>query len=180
MAKVLPIALPPTVSAATVADMVRVMSLGQEKPGMVAITSAAIMADAEPDTTPQISPMTSLQMELTLSALRSSLIASWAPGTFLAAMEWKGFSSAEVTATPIISNTIPTMTMISRIRNATRILLFHIISSERKLMVPEINRVTIKICSTHFLVLLFSFLIASESGFATGSAPFHFIIIVKC
>ena len=36
---------------------------------------------------PQMSPTTSLQMELTRSALRRSRMASWEPGTFRAAME---------------------------------------------------------------------------------------------
>ena len=35
-----------------------------------------LTAEAEPETTPQISPITSLQIELTFSALRKSFIAS--------------------------------------------------------------------------------------------------------
>ena len=86
MAKVLPMAFPPTVRAATSADMTRDTTCGQEKVKCVRIWDAMV-AEAEPETTPQISPTTSLQMELTRSALRSKEIAYLAPGTFRAAME---------------------------------------------------------------------------------------------
>ena len=79
-------ALPPTVSPATSADMTRETPRGQPTSTWVRI-SAAMVADALPETTPQISPTTSLQMELTRSALRRSRMASWEPGTFRAAME---------------------------------------------------------------------------------------------
>ena len=52
-----------------------------------AAIEAKLRAAAEPETTPQISPTTSLHMELTRSALRSKRIDSCAPGTFLDAIE---------------------------------------------------------------------------------------------
>ena len=50
-------------------------------------TWAAIVADADPETTPHISPTTSLQIELTRSALLKRRIASALPGTLRAAIE---------------------------------------------------------------------------------------------
>ena len=86
MAKVLPMALPPTVRPAASEDMAREIPLGQS--GWVFVKIRAVMvADALPDTTPQISPTTSQQIELTRSALRSRRMACWAPITFRAAME---------------------------------------------------------------------------------------------
>ena len=86
MANVLPTAFPPTVKPATSADIIRDIILGHEKSKLYKIC-AAIVAEAEPETTPQISPTTSLQMELTRSAFRSSRMASCAPGIFRAAIE---------------------------------------------------------------------------------------------
>ena len=65
----MPIALPPTVNPAANADIIREIPLGHPTCALAKI-NAAIVADAEPDTTPQMSPTTSLQIELTRSALR--------------------------------------------------------------------------------------------------------------
>ena len=54
--------------------------------GLAAITRAAITAEAEPEITPQISPMTSLQNDDTRFALRMSRSASRASGTLRDAM----------------------------------------------------------------------------------------------
>ena len=57
------------------------------QPGVISATTfAAINADAEPDTTPQISPTTSLQKEETRSACRSMRIAVAASGFFFEAI----------------------------------------------------------------------------------------------
>ena len=79
-------AFPPTVRPAAKADIIRETPLGQPTSALARI-SVAMVAEAEPETTPQISPNTSLQMELTRYALRSKRMASWAPGTFLDAIE---------------------------------------------------------------------------------------------
>ena len=68
-------------------------------------------AEAEPETTPQMSPTTSLQKEDTLGALRMRRMASLASGRLRAAIEWKGCSDAVVTETPMMSNRMPTSTM---------------------------------------------------------------------
>ena len=65
------------------------------------------IAPVEPDTIPHISPITSLQKEDTCAAFFLNFTATLAPLTFLDAIEWKGDSSAAVTATPTISNKIP-------------------------------------------------------------------------
>lgn len=86
MANVLPMALPPTVKPATNADIKSVATWGNVNEKFCRIC-AAMVAEAEPETTPQISPITSLQMELTRSAFRKSRMACMLPGTFRAAME---------------------------------------------------------------------------------------------
>src|SRR5450756_2091194 len=68
-------------------------------------------APAVPLTTLQMSPTTSLQMLDTLDAFRISRMECLAPRNFREAMEWKGVSSAAVTAMPIISKTMPTAIM---------------------------------------------------------------------
>ena len=135
-----------------------------------------MVAEAEPETTPQISPTTSLQMELTRSAFRSRRMDSWAPGTFRAAMEWKGFSSAVATAIPTISKTIPIRMITSRIAKASRVPLTSMMASEIRLMVPEIKIVTKKIVTTHLTFLFRSRLDASGSAFAKRICPFWLII----
>ena len=67
----------------------------------------AIVVAAAPETIPQISPITSLQKLATLSAFFLNITAILAPFTLLEFIEWKTFSSALVTETPIISKIIP-------------------------------------------------------------------------
>ena len=174
MAKPLPMALPPTVRPATKADIPKEMIWGMEKSKFARIC-VTMAAEALPDTTPQISPITSQQMLLTLSALRKRLIASWAPITFRAAIEWKGFSSAEVTATPIISKTIPISTMNSKITNATAIVLTAISWEEQNEMSAEIAMVRKKMVIIHFTFVCFPFFLLSESDFDT-IIPLSFLI----
>ena len=125
-----------------------------------------MVAEAEPDTTPQMSPTTSLQMELTRSAFRRRLMAALAPGTFRAAMAWKGFSSAVATAIPIISKIIPMKIMARRMRNATAVELFSMRMSDRKEIAPEIRMVTRKMVITYLICFFRSRLEASGSAFA--------------
>ena len=60
-----------------------------------------------PDITPHISPMTSLQKLDTLSVFFLNVTASFAPFTFLEAMELKTLKLDAVTETPIMSKIIP-------------------------------------------------------------------------
>ncbi len=169
-ANTLPTALPPTVSPATRADMTRLTPLGQETSTLARI-SAAMVAEAEPEMTPQISPTTSLQMELTRSALRSRRMAAWAPGTFRAAIEWKGFSSALATAMPMMSKRMPITTMASRMTKATATPLLSMTSSDTREMMPEMTMVIKKTVTTHLIVLLRSRLEASGSALPTNLHP---------
>ena len=73
----------------------------------------------EPLTMPQMSPTTSLQNEATFSALRMRYSASFAPLTRCAAIELNGLGFAAVTATPMISNRMPSAMNSSRISVAT-------------------------------------------------------------
>ena len=73
MAMLLPMALPPTVKPATKADIPKEISWGMEKSKFERIC-ATMAADALPDITPQMSPITSQQTLLTLSAFRKSRI----------------------------------------------------------------------------------------------------------
>ena len=54
-----------------------------------------------------MSPTTSLHTELTWFAFCKSRIASRPPFSLWAAMEWNGLGSAAVTATPTMSNMMP-------------------------------------------------------------------------
>ena len=86
MAKDLPHAFPPTVSPAASADMASVRTISR-MPGCIASTRAAMVAAAEPEMTPQISPMTSLQNDDTRPAFRISFSACVASGTLRDAIE---------------------------------------------------------------------------------------------
>lgn len=62
-----------------------------------------MLAPAAPERIEQTSPMTSLQIELTLSAFWTRRIACLAPLTFLAAIAVKACGSLDATARPIMS-----------------------------------------------------------------------------
>lgn len=74
---------------------------------------------AAPETTPQMSPATSLQTLDTLAAFLISHRACLAPGSFLAAMATKGGWSALATAMPMMSVMMPIATSSSTVRVAT-------------------------------------------------------------
>ena len=86
MAKDLPQAFPPTVSPAASADIESVIASSCML-GCIDHTRTAIVADAEPEITPQISPITSLQKDDTRPAFRMSFRASPASGTLREAIE---------------------------------------------------------------------------------------------
>ena len=67
-------------------------------------TREAVMV---PETMPQISPTTSLQILLVLFEFFISQMHSFEPCILLEALAWNVFSSQLNTATPIISNNIP-------------------------------------------------------------------------
>ena len=113
MATFLPMALPPIVnpemSAVTTVDTT---ILRQPK---LFCSSTTMTVAVEPLTMPQMSPTTSLQNEATFSALRMRYSASFAPLTRCAAIELNGLGFAAVTATPMISNRMPSAMNSSRI-----------------------------------------------------------------
>ena len=139
-------ALPAIVTPDTSADMISCATVSELS--MVRARTATT-AEAEPDTTPQISPTTSLQKLETFSALRSRCRASAAPGTFLAAMAWKGFSSADITATPMISNTMPSATISKSTRNASTSPAPSSTVEEKNEIVEEITTATKKTVTIH-------------------------------
>ena len=67
----------------------------------------AINALIDPLSTPQMSPITSAHIFATFGAFFISFIESFEPWTFFVALAWNSSMFATVTATPIISNTIP-------------------------------------------------------------------------
>ena len=87
------------------AVVIKVVSKGEKDNVFDKLTDTIVPAD--PDIIPQISPITSLQKEDTLSDFLISFTAVFAPFTFLELIELKGSISALVTATPIISNKTP-------------------------------------------------------------------------
>ncbi len=100
MAIFLPMAFPPTVREDTIA----VSNIA-----MIGLFNKLTTNDAvrDPDTMPQISPITSLHILLVLFEFLISLIHSFEPFIFLEALAWNVDSSQLKTATPIISNIIP-------------------------------------------------------------------------
>ena len=118
MAMLLPRAFPPMVSPITIPEMAKLTKMaGREKsPTSRTATTAMVV----PEMIPAMSPTTSLQRLETRLAFFTSRTASFPPGPLRAAMEWKGVSLAAVTATPIMSNTMPTKMKIKRIPKAKR------------------------------------------------------------
>ena len=88
-------------------------------------------------------------------------------------MEWNGRSSADVTATPITSNKIPSRIIISKIINATIILLSDINSVEAKDITAEITMVTKKIMITQRMFLFRSFFVELGSDLDNSLSPFY-------
>lgn len=113
MAMFLKMAFPPIVNEAIVAVIIN-PTQKTFKSKFLEI-DAAIVTPAEPDIIPHISPITSLQNDDTLAAFFLNDTAFFAPFIFLELMECNGSSSAEVTATPIISKIIPMMININSI-----------------------------------------------------------------
>ena len=105
IAKPLPIALPPIVIAAINPVMVSETIVAGKI--CIPLVSFAII--------PEISPTTSLQKLETWFAFRESQTASFAPETFLDAIEWNSFSVADVAAIPITSKIMPMPINISKI-----------------------------------------------------------------
>ena len=98
--KALPVIVRDAINAVVINTTKEVFKLN-----LVAI-EVATSTPAEPDTTPQTSPTTSLQIDANLSEFFKSFTEWWDPFTFLDAIEWNGVSSWAVIATPIISNII--------------------------------------------------------------------------
>ena len=98
-------ALPPIVRADTVAvassDIIRKFIFN------TLLRLLEIATQQAPDMTPHISPMTSLQKLDTLSVFFLNVTASFAPFTFLEAIELKTLRLDAVTETPIMSKIIP-------------------------------------------------------------------------
>lgn len=162
MASDLPQALPPTVTPETTADSSNVIKISDLLLLRIS-TRAAMTAAAEPEITPQISPMTSLQNDDTFPALRIRRSASSASGTLREAIAWNGTSSAAVTATPMISNRIPVSTMQIRIKKDSASPAPSRRLDDTKLIRAEIRTVVRKISAIHL-----------KSGLAVFPAFFFF------
>lgn len=85
MAIFFPKAFPPMVSAAIVAVTINEVITGSSANDFAMFDAIKTLND--PEITPQMSPMTSLQNDPTLSAFRLKVTATLAPLTFLALME---------------------------------------------------------------------------------------------
>lgn len=117
-----------------------------------------IVTPAEPEIMPHMSPMTSLQNDDTLAAFFLNDTAFLAPFIFLELMECSGSSSAEVTATPIISKIIPMMIKIKSISIPTVIFTLGMVISDINENINEIikaNPVTIR---GHLFLFVFFFI----------------------
>lgn len=110
-----PNAFPPTVIADTKAESKNCKSIFSPNCDVILTAISALIA---PLNTPHISPTTSAHIFATFGAFLINLIELFDPFTFLVAFAWNSFSSATVTATPIISNPIPTNITNSKIKIA--------------------------------------------------------------
>ena len=108
-------ALPPMVKADTI-EVVN-SDISKKFIFVILLIPDAIDTQQAPDITPHISPITSLQKLDTLSGFFLNVTASFAPFTFLEAMELNTLRLAAVTDIPIISNKIP-----NAIKNKTNII----------------------------------------------------------
>src|SRR5690625_552011 len=118
IAKYLPIAFPPTVTAATILVKIIDKIICQEgsfEPFIICEISIMTIVKALPLTIPDISPITSLQKLANLSAFLWIITASRAPITFSAAIACNGDSLTAVEAIPNISNIIPIITIVNTI-----------------------------------------------------------------
>ena len=129
--------------------------------------AAATITPAEPDIIPQISPITSLQNDDTLSAFFLNLTATSAPFTFLAFIELNGLISALVTAVPIISNKTPNKMNNIRIIAPTYELTWFKTISEPKENTSEMVNDIINICIIHFVFESFFFCLGFFIIFST-------------
>ena len=126
----LPNALPPMVMAAIIA-LISIDTQKSKEGSNIILT--VIAAEHAPDMMPHTSPMTSAHMFDTFSALFTKKIAVRDPGTFLDAIDKKGASSQDVTATAIPSNNILTVMSIIMTNIATKRLLLLAVISDKKL-----------------------------------------------
>ena len=111
-----------------------------------------------PDITPQISPITSLQKLDTLSVFCLNFTASFAPLTFLAAIELKTLMLEAVTATPIISNIIPMITKNSTKKIPKYAFIFGNNNSDNKDIISDSVKVNIIIIIIQLVSIIFFFL----------------------
>ena len=104
MATFLKIALPNIVNPAIIEAIREEIRIILKSPAESIIIFATMLAPAAPDKIPHTSPITSLQTELTLSALLIKLNAWRLPFTFLADIAVNGSIEQDATAKPTMSN----------------------------------------------------------------------------
>ena len=156
MATPLPAAFPPIVNDAIKAVIHKVT--GRTGILKVLAIESATVTPAEPEIIPQISPITSLQKDETLLAFFLNNTAVLAPFTFLAPIEWNGFSSAVETATPIISKIIPNKINIITKTIPKSILAFGNTNSDTKEKQNDITNANTVMITIHLVLLFFFFI----------------------
>ncbi len=153
---VFPMALPDTVSEATNALIKNCMlnEILNE-----AVIFNAIEALIEPLKTPHISPITSAQKFATLAEFLINFTDVLEPAILFDAFAWNSFSSATVTATPIISKNIPiniTKNNINTAGNNGKFVIEFVDINENT--IDKIN-VVINTVTNHLILEFFSLLI---------------------
>lgn len=163
----LPIAFPPTVIAATNALIINWISNVIWKFWVIFIEISALIA---PLSTPHISPITSAQKFATFDAFFIRCIDCFEPSTFFVAFAWNSSSFATVTATPIMSNIIPTKITNTNINvagnkanpfNAFVDIKENVIDSINVVINTVINHFKCELSLVSFLLFFFSILIQS-------------------
>lgn len=147
MAILFPSAFPPIVT-----DAIKAVTIREVKNGFHPKweeNAVAIITPADPETIPQISPITSLQNEETLSAFLMNFTAKALPFTFLELIELNGFMSAAVTETPTISKKTPSPIKKKSNNNPIKIFTLGRIASDAKEKTKEIKNAVQEISIIH-------------------------------
>ena len=155
MAILLKNAFPPIVNDAVIAVIINPMYSGLIF--NLFDREEVIVTPAEPDIIPQISPITSLQKDDTLSAFFLNDTAFLAPFIFFELIACSGSSFVDVTATPIISNIIPMAINSNRIKIPINKFTFGITMLEPKENINDIKKAKNVTVTIHFVLLFLLF-----------------------
>ena len=124
-----------------------------------------IITPADPDMIPHMSPITSLQNDDTLALFWSRFIAVLAYEIFFEFIEWNGFMSHVVIATPTMSNIIPISINIINIIVLAIMFTFGIIISDDSENMNDIMNAIIIILIVHKFSFFIFYFLSKKNGY---------------